>query len=79
MEPLECLPRSHTRTPTDAQMWHDIFSTCGLLQNTEVPTSALGGHIPTLEFPRDPTHLTDVKIQRLGTLFATRPEKISIL
>lgn len=70
---------SHKWTPTDAQMWYGIFSTCTPLQNTEVPTSALRGHIPTLGFPRDPTHLAGIKLQGLGTLFATQPEKSSIL
>lgn len=49
------------------------------LQNTEVPTSALRGRISLSGLPRDPTHLAGIKLQGLGTLFGTRPERSSIL
>lgn len=38
-----------------------------LCRMPKVPTSALRGHIPILRLPRDPTYLTGIKLQGLGT------------
>lgn len=71
-----CLPFGHPHVHKHGSL---PLSICASLQNIEVPTSALRGHIPISGPPRDSTHLAGVKLQGPGTLFGTRPEKSSIL
>lgn len=71
-----CLPCGHPHVHRYGCLPLSISAS---LQNTEVPTSALRGRISISGLPRDPTHLAGIKLQGLGTLFGTQPERSSIL